>query len=653
MGNVLLSILGISASIGLIVIGLILLTPFLNKRYAAKWKYLIWIFLALRLLVPLSGANGQNAIDRVSQPKVQTISESEEDDTNNLTEVSTSYRRIVVEIPAQMTTPIKAPSENNQAGITMLDIAALVWVIGSLVFIAVHFISYFYYKRQVIKKGRIIKEAHILSLMFQLKRELHIRRTVCVMEYYEAESPMIVGFINPVLILPKEQYSSEDLFFILKHELVHLKRGDVYFKLLFITANAVHWFNPFIWIMRKEAVIDMELSCDDRVTQDADYALRKAYTETLLSMLHKQCVRKTVLSTQFYGGTKIMKKRFKNILRRNRKKNGISILICAVILTISLGTMVGCSAAKEDAEKGNIGNEDAANEDTGNVPEQSEPEIAQTEPMPVDNSSADNSTLENTITLTFSKEGEQEEKQATLAIGNGYSLYLPDDEQWRLSDSDLWTTDINEQVALWITHFEGESVDSVNQKLESDGYVEEDSLKWWKQEGDLMYHVEQKVFENNVWGIFYSYPVDFEDGWGREFPMIVNTFALSGGADTNEKTNDIAGTEGYLGDEDCRKIRTVLDAFAKAYFDGNADLVQKYLASTYEGEIDTYEGTGTISDLTVKGLSDADEKKIENGKCIVSVEFRDSNYEDMFLYLTLILVKEEDDWKIQFYGVEG
>ena len=66
MGNIFLSILGISVSIGLIVIGLIFLTPFLNKRYAAKWKYLIWIFLALRLLIPFSGANGQEVMDRSS-----------------------------------------------------------------------------------------------------------------------------------------------------------------------------------------------------------------------------------------------------------------------------------------------------------------------------------------------------------------------------------------------------------------------------------------------------------------------------------------------------------------------------------------------------------------------------------------------------------
>ena len=602
MGNIFLSILGISASIGLFVIALIFLTPFLNKRYAVKWKYLIWIFLALRLLIPISGTNVQYVMDRLSRPKVEMRSESEENDADDPTDMAMPYRGIVVEIPAQMTTPIKASSEKNTTDMTMLDIVTFVWMIGSLIFISVHLISYSHYKRQVIKRGRVIKETRILSQIFQLKRELHIRRTVRVMEYDEAGSPMIIGFIKPVLVLPREQYDSEDLFFILKHELVHLKRGDVYLKLLFVTANAVHWFNPLIWIMQKEAAIDMELSCDERVTQGISYELRKAYTETLLSMLHKQCARKTVLSTQFYGGTKIMKKRFRNILMKSGKRNGVSILICAVVLSSCLGMLVGCSVTKENTKKENIENEDAANEDMGNVSEQSGSETAQTVPAPVDDSAVNDNTLENTTTLTFSKEGEQEQKQATLAVGNGYSLYLPDDEQWYLSAPDLWKSEINDQISLWITHYEGESEDSVNQKLQEEGYTEEDAYKWWKQEGDLLYRVEQKVLENNVWGIFCSYPVDHEDGWGREFSVIVNTFALSSGAEHGEM-NSTAGTGEYLEAEDCQSIRTALEAFAESYFDGDIDTIQKFLASTYEGTVDIYEDTGIISDLTVKVLA--------------------------------------------------
>ena len=141
MQNIFLSILEISVSIGVVVIVLILLSPFLNKRYAAKWKYLIWIFLALRLIVPFSGVNGKLIGAMLSQMKNQSVSESEQKYTDAPDNVLIPYRRIIVEIPAQMTTPIKAQSERNKVGITILDIAAFVWIITGLVFISVHLIS--------------------------------------------------------------------------------------------------------------------------------------------------------------------------------------------------------------------------------------------------------------------------------------------------------------------------------------------------------------------------------------------------------------------------------------------------------------------------------------------------------------------------------
>ncbi len=646
MTTIFLSIFGISVSIGLLVLVLILLAPFLNKRYAAKWKYLIWIFLALRLLIPFRAVNGQFVMDMVLQRRTQTVSGTDEKNTDTPGDVVIPSQRIIVEIPTEMTAPIAVQPGKSNINITVLDIVAFVWMIGSLIFIAVHLISYSHYKRQVMKKGRIIEDVHILSPMLKLKRELHIRRTIQAIEYQEAESPMIIGFFHPVLVLPKERYSFEELFFIFKHELVHLKRGDVYFKLLFVIANGVHWFNPSIWMMQKEAVIDMELSCDERVTQGTSYAVRKAYTETLLSMLHKQCVRRTILSTQFYGGTRIMKKRFKNILVKKGKKNGICILMGVVILTIGFGTLIGCSITKKDTGKENIGKEN-----TENVSDQPDREAILIEPMSIDNSSAENHTLENTTVLTFSKEGEQEQKQVVLAVGDGYSIYLPENE-WQPSGPDLWRASVNEMVRLWITHFQGESMDSVNQSLEDDGYVAVQDYHKRKQEGDLVYHVQLKAFENDVWGIFYSYPTDSEEGWGRDLPVIADTFALSMGlgdvqSDRSDQTNE------YLGAEDCQEIRNIVDEFAAAYFDGNASALEKFLAGTYEGEMDIYESTGAVSDFTVKGLSDADEKKIENGSSVVSLEFRDSNYEDMFLYLTFVLIRQEDQWKIQSYGLEG
>ncbi len=322
--------------------------------------------------------------------------------------------------------------------------------------------------------------------------------------------------------------------------------------------------------------------------------------------------------------------------------HGIYILVCAVILTISFGILAGCSNAKEDTE---------------NVPDQLEKEDIkdiqeniQMEQIPVDDSFVNNNTLENTTILTFLKEGEEEQKQATLVTGNGYSIYLPDDE-WQLSDSGIWTAEVNAQIRLWIVHFKGESLDSIDRELADNGYATVQGNNKRKQLGDMIYNVGLKEFENDVWGIFYCYPTDSEEGWGRELPVIADTFALSSVAD-DEKNNSLDYANEYLGAEDRQKIENIVDEFATAYFDGNIDVMQKFLASTYEGEIDIYESTGTISDLTVKGLSNVEQKKIYKGKCAVSLEFKDSNYENMF-YLTFEFIRQEDGWKIQSYGMEG
>lgn len=520
MTDIFLSILGISVSVSLIILILLLLSPFLNKRYAAKWKYWIWIFLALRLLVPFSGANEQLLTGLFLHTETQTISESGENHTDTPDDTTIPTRQIIIEMPTQMTIPLTVRSESSQPGITPLDIMIIVWMTGCVILISLHLISYLHYKRQVMIKGTLIEDVSVLKQVFKLKQELHIRHAIRTIEYEQTESPMIIGFFRPVLVLPKEQYNSQELFFILKHELVHLKRGDVYFKLLFVTANAVHWFNPLIWIMLKEAVIDMELSCDEKVTQGTSYAVKKAYTETLLSLLHRQCARQTVLSTQFYGGTKIMKKRFKNILIKGGKKNGICILLCVVIITISSGAMVGCSITQDTRE-----NEDITENDTADMPAPPQQEVTPIEEMPANHVPADNNLSGDTAILIFSKEGEQEQKLAKLAIGDGYSLYLPENE-WQASGPDSWTSTVNEQVRLEITHYMDESVDSVEQELEADDYVTVNYHKQ-KQEGDMIHHVELKASENDVWGIFYSYPVDAEEGWGRELPVIADTFALT------------------------------------------------------------------------------------------------------------------------------
>ena len=89
-----------------------------------------------------------------------------------------------------------------------------------------------------------------------------------------------------------------------------------------------------------------------------------------------------------------MRKRF----IKKVKKNRISILICAAVFTISIGTMTGCSMTKENAE---------AVSDQSGQSDQSESENI----LPVEDSTADNAILENTpVPETSEEKGEKTEK---------------------------------------------------------------------------------------------------------------------------------------------------------------------------------------------------------------------------------------------------
>ena len=101
---------------------------------------------------------------------------------------------------------------------------------------------------------------------------------------------MMTGLFHPVLLLPHEDYEPAALRFILRHELCHLKRHDLAYKLVLTAANAVHWFDPLVYWMLRQADEDVELACDSRATEGMAHAERTTYGETLLAAVQAKIV---------------------------------------------------------------------------------------------------------------------------------------------------------------------------------------------------------------------------------------------------------------------------------------------------------------------------------------------------------------------------
>lgn len=498
MENILLSFIEISVQCSLVILVMLLLTLFLNRHYISKWKYWVWILLAARLVLPFNGEDTRDFINKVMQEESQDSMEYKNEITSNMKGQDWRPGRIVIEIPAKMATPVTAKKPGSGSGITLLGLLAFIWITGIIIFISVHLASYVYYRKQISENGRAAEDQNILGQIQALKNELHIKQPVHAVIFKGTSSPVVTGIFKPVLVLPEEQYNKEQMYFILKHEMVHIKRRDIYIKLLMAAASAVHWFNPLVWIMCKEATLDMELSCDKRVTQDAGFDVRKAYAETLLEALGRQCESKNILSVKFYGEKEVMKMRFKNILVKGKKKYGLCVLVCAIILAAGIGSQAVCLAIQDNNR------------------------IVSAKLVKKDSHTA--SKTENIKTLEFTKEGETEEKKALLETGNGYGIYLPDGE-WKNPGSGKWTSKINEDVNLWVKSFKG-GRKRAEKKLSKDGYKISKKQGIVKKQDGIVYKCKLYKSSKNIWGVFYSYPTEAEEGWGSELSVIADTFVV-------------------------------------------------------------------------------------------------------------------------------
>lgn len=97
------------------------------------------------------------------------------------------------------------------------------------------------------------------------------------------DSPACTGLFRRVLILPSSRarpLAPEVLEWALRHELVHLERGDQWAALFQSAVTALLWFHPAAWWLSGEIGRLRELSCDQRVVETS--GRRRSYALALL-----------------------------------------------------------------------------------------------------------------------------------------------------------------------------------------------------------------------------------------------------------------------------------------------------------------------------------------------------------------------------------
>ena len=311
---------------GSLFAGLLLaLKKWTGKQFSPTWQYVLWVGVLLIMVVPVS-------------VKVPALVQPMQEKQTIQTASPTAAEQTVTEQPASVDT-VEAPAgeillfteETALPSIPWWDVLAVIWVLGALGSLGYRLTGYFRFVRHICRTGEPME-------LDGVPKRLRVCKTSA------AVSPMVMGMIRPVLILPETALTESRLPYVLRHELVHYRRGDIVWRWLAVLATSIHWFNPVVYVAAAQMQEACEISCDWCVVRSMEQAKRDDYMRVILELLAEAMAKKQILTTQMASEKKQLQRRFTMI--RNQKPVGMKKLLLSVCVgTALLGAawLTGCS----------------------------------------------------------------------------------------------------------------------------------------------------------------------------------------------------------------------------------------------------------------------------------------------------------------------
>lgn len=236
------------------------------------------------------------------------------------------------------------PSSNANA-LNVSSIAAFIdkylmaivnaWIIGSLLFFLKFSAAYIYLKKLVKKATSVDKP--ILKQLKRIKSKFNIHRNINIKESIAISTPMVIGYIKPVVLFPLGMINSlttDEVNAILAHELAHIKRHDYLINLFQMILEVVFYYNPGIWYISSKVRMERENCCDDMAVSYTKNQI--TYARTLVK-LQEMKMKNIEPAMAFAGGKNSFSKRVLRLLNNGKTSPAYKDkVLVALLLFVSL-----------------------------------------------------------------------------------------------------------------------------------------------------------------------------------------------------------------------------------------------------------------------------------------------------------------------------
>ena len=229
-----------------------------------------------------------------------------------------------------------------------------IWIMIAMVIMTWQCMRYLYNKVRMERLGRQVLKREDDGQIEQIRRQYSIRNKVkclvCREDYAAWNIVFTTGIVCPVIfIFARIQGREREM--ILNHEMVHIKRRDVLWRVLVTAVQVVHWYNPIVWLLPGEFERICEMSCDERVLQGRSDEEKKEYLKMLFTMAVEEKEEKPYILGLSKGG-KRLKERMDNVMKDKKRCFGKIASACIVGAAMFLNTLT--VFAYEDMQFANI-----------------------------------------------------------------------------------------------------------------------------------------------------------------------------------------------------------------------------------------------------------------------------------------------------------
>ncbi|MCI1656170.1 MAG: M56 family metallopeptidase [Lachnospiraceae bacterium] len=211
----------------------------------------------------------------------------------------------------------------------------LTWLIGAVVLAVRFFAEYRHTVRQLQKIPTIEKRVdQELLEQFYHGPVLHVRECTFV------DNPFSYGVRKKEILLPNVEMTNEERSLILRHEAMHHRNRDLLLNFLVQIFCCLFWWNPMVYLMKKDLNQTIELRCDRAVLKEIGDDSKVAYLEVLLKT-YKEDFRKekSYLACLNSSSGRAMEERFTKIAQykehRVRFRQFLPACLFALVLLLS------------------------------------------------------------------------------------------------------------------------------------------------------------------------------------------------------------------------------------------------------------------------------------------------------------------------------